>query len=157
MHVATNSIQCCWQKQPDGTSKVMPLQCDFCGVPLTLQHLAHCVGPDSVSFRATLRLALLRALDYDASVTPWLQAHQHLPLPALLLRLFPPPPDTPNDLHITRVMCGVFSTRQANAAIKQLGLEVLRANDTRRFIQQLRLCCLDAVHQHFNALKIALL
>ena len=59
LHVATNSIQCCWQKQADGTSKVLPLPCTACGVALTLAHLAVCKTPDGVSFRAAQKLAVL--------------------------------------------------------------------------------------------------
>ena len=155
LHVATNSIQCCWQKLADGTSKVLPLPCNACGVALTLTHLAVCKAPDGVSFRDAHKRGVLDQLDCDPATTRWRQVHQHLPLTDLLARLFPPPPGVPNDLHITRVMCGVFSTRQANAALKLLG--VTNAKDGRQLMRQLRLCCLDGLHQHFNALKIALL
>ena len=155
LHVATNSIQCCWQKLADDTSKVLPLPCNACGVALTLAHLAICKAPDGVNFRAAQKLTMINLIDCDPATSRWLCVHQHLPLTDLLTRLFPPPPGTPNDLHITRVMCGVFSTRQANAALKLIG--VTNAKHGRQLMQQLRLCCLDGLHQHFNALKIALL
>jgi ribonuclease HI len=46
IHIATrlSSIQCCWQLQPDGTRKVLPLQCDACCCALTLLHLSACAA-----------------------------------------------------------------------------------------------------------------
>jgi len=77
----------------------------------------------------------------------------HLSLEELLVRLFPPPPVMPLHLHITHTMCGVFSTRQANAASKLLG--VSNVKDAQRLMQQLRLCCVNGVHSFYSALKLA--
>ena len=44
MHIATSSMQCCWQLQPDGTCKVLPLRCSSCNATLTLQHLSTCAA-----------------------------------------------------------------------------------------------------------------
>ena len=44
MHIATNTIQCCWQLRADGvTRKLQPLWCTTCGVALTLSHLVSCL------------------------------------------------------------------------------------------------------------------
>ena len=137
------------------TSSAEELESVMVGVALTLAHLAVCKAPDDVSFRAAQKLTMINLIDCDPATSRWLRVLQHLPLTDLLTRLFPPPPGAPNDLHITRVMCGVFSTRQANAALKQIG--GTNAKHGRQLMQQLRLCCLHGLHQHFNALKIALL
>jgi len=151
IHIATSSIQCCWQLQLDGTRKVLPLQCHACGSALTLLHLSACAA--HAAFRDGQRHAMLAVLSTEACATAWLSAHGHLPIDQLLTRLFPPATSTSAHVHITRTMCGVFSTSQANAACKQLG--ITRAADARRLMQQLRLCCMDGVHAFYTALKLA--
>ena len=128
LHIATNSIQCCWQLQADGsTRKVQPLWCAPCDAALTLSISRLC--PDHVVFRSSQRAAVLAVLSSDAHTDAWLQDHRHLPLAQLLVELFPTPPAHPPHLHIAHIMCGVFSARQANAACKVLGLA--RAKDGR--------------------------
>jgi len=153
MHIATSSIQCCWQLQLDGTRKVQPLWCGPCGAALTLLHLSTCAA--NVAFRDSQRHAMFAELSTEACAGDWLTVHQHLPLEQLLIKLFPPPPATPLHLLITHTMCGVFSTRQANAACKLLGIK--RAKDGLLLMQQLRLCCVDGVHAFYTALKLAFL
>ena len=155
MHIATSSIQCCWQLQPDGTRQVQPLWCTPCHAALTLAHLSSCAA--NGAFRDSQRRALLAVVASEASTDDdhWLAAHEHLPLEQLLVKLFPPASTTPLHLHIIHTMCGVVSTRQANAACKLLG--VTRAKDIRRLAQQLRLCCVDGVHDFYSALKLAFL
>jgi len=153
MRIATNSIQCYWHRPADGSRpRVQPLQCVTCRVPLTLAHLTVCQG-DGVEFRLKQRVALLSLLSSDRHTRQWLRSNQHLPFSALLLRLFPPPQGVPNDLHITRLMCGVFSSRQSNAAVNSLGFD--SAEEGHRLMLEIRLCCLDGVHHFFNARKIA--
>jgi hypothetical protein len=153
MHIATNSIQCCWQQSADGSSRQLkPLWCDSCDVALTLTHLTECA--DNTVFRLSQRVAVLTLLSSYAWTQPWLDVRLHLSLSELLLELFPRPPDTPMHLHITRIMCGVFSARQANAALKSIGCT--RAQDGRRLMLELRLCCVDGVQIFFQALKNAL-
>jgi ribonuclease HI len=153
MHIATNSIQCCWQLQPDGiTRKVQPLWCGPCNTALTLLHLSTCAA--NTAFRDRQRDAVLAELSVEAGANGWLSVHKHLPLEQLLVELFPPPSATPLHLHIVRTMCGVLSTRQANAACKLLGVK--RAKDARALMQQLRLCCIDGVSAFYAALKLAL-
>jgi len=135
--------------QPDGTRKALPLWCSSCNAALTLQHLSTCAA--NTVFRDSQRDAIVATL--AACASGWLAACTHLPLEELLFRLFPPPPAMPLHLHITHTMCGVFSTRQANAACKLLG--VSNAKDAQRHMQQLRLCCVDGVHSLFSALKLA--
>jgi ribonuclease HI len=153
VHVATNSIHACWHKQADGSrARVQPLLCATCATPLTLAHLSVCPS-DGAEFRMKQRVAWSQLLASCAESKQWHSLHWHLSFTALLLRLFPPPPGVPNDLHITRLMCGVFSAQQSNAAAKLLGFAV--AADGTRLMQQLRLCCLDGVHHFFHARKIA--
>jgi exonuclease III len=153
MHIATNSIQCCWQQSADGaTRQVRPLWCISCGSALTITHLAFCA--DNAVFRLNHRAALLSTLSSCADARPWVDARRHLPLAELLAQLFPQPADTPTQLHVTRVMCGVFSTHQANAALKTLGCTSAREGQT--LLLRLRLSCVDGVHTFFQALKNAL-
>lgn len=151
LHIATNSIQCRWQLLADGaTRRVQPLQCDTCGVSLTLTHLVTCL--DHTVFRYNQRIAVLALLASDARTSSWTRClmHQHLPLMELLLQLFPLPLDTSPDKHFARVLCGVFSSRQANAASKSLGFAC--AEDSRRLMQQLRLICVKGVHNLFESM-----
>jgi len=153
MHIATNSIQCCWQLSPDGSTRnLRPLWCATCDVALTLIHLTQCA--DAAVFLSSLQIDVKTILSSDASTRLWLNVNRRLNLMELLAQLFPRPPDTPMYLHVTHIMCGVFSARQANAAIKSLG--IVRAEDGLQLMQQLRLCCIDSVHSFFQALKNAL-
>jgi len=148
-HIATSSIQCCWQMQPDGTRKVLPLWCSSCNAALTLQHLSTCAA--NTVFRDSQRDAIVAQL--AACASGWIiAACTHLSLEELLVRLCLPPPATSLHLHITHTMCGVFSTRQANAACKLLG--VSNAKDAQRLTQQLRLRCVNGVHSFYSALKL---
>jgi len=153
--VATNSIQCCVHKSADGSAAQMrPLLCAPCKVPLTLSHLAgECPTAECALFRMQQKIDLLKLLSSDAQTKTWINSNRHLSLSALLLLLFPAPPDVPNNLHFTRIMCGVFSAQQSNAAAKLLGFA--SAKDGRRLMQQIHLCCLDGVHHFYSALKIA--
>jgi len=128
---------------------VLPLWCSSCNAALTLQHLSTCAA--NAAFRDSQRDAIVAEL--AACASGWLAACVHLPLEALLMRLFPPPLATPVHLHITLTMCGVFSTRQANAACKLLS--VSNAKDAQRLMQQLRLRCMEGVHSFYSALKLA--
>ena len=77
LHIATNSIQCCWQLAADGASrKVLPLQCNSCRVALTLAHLAACPSAQSAAFRAEQRQRLLSALSSDPQARGWLSCLQ---------------------------------------------------------------------------------
>jgi len=153
MHIATNSIQCCWQQSADGANRqVRPLWCASCGTALTVTHLAHCA--DNAVFRLNHRVALLSTLSSCADARPWVDARRHLRLAELLAQLFPQPSDSPTHLHVTRVMCGVFSARQANAALKTLGCT--SAHEAQKLMLRVRLCCVDGVHTFFQALKNAL-
>jgi len=146
-------MQCCWQQSADGTSRqVKPLWCGSCNVALTLTHLIH--RADNAVFRLNQRVAVLNTLSSCVDTQPWLDAHNHLSFTDLLLQLFPPPQHTPTHIHLTRVMCGVFSTQQANAATK--ALDCTRERDGIQLMRRLRLCCIDGVHTLFQTLKNAL-
>jgi hypothetical protein len=152
MHIATNSIQCCWQQSADGANRqVKPLWCSSCDVALTLSHLVHCA--DNAVFRLNQRVAIVSTLSSCADTQPWLDAHKHLPFADLLLQLFPRPQNTHLHIHLTRVMCGVFSAQQANAAIKTLNCT--RERDGNQLMRRLHLCCIDGVHSLFHTLKNA--
>jgi hypothetical protein len=153
--IATNSIQCCVHKSAGGSAAQMrPLLCAPCKMPLTLSHLAgECPTAECALFRMQQKIDLLKLLSSDAQTKTWINSIRHLSLSALLLLLFPAPPDVPNNLHFTRIMCGVFSAQQSNAAAKLLGFA--SAKDGRRLMQQIHLCCLDGVHHFYSALKIA--
>ncbi len=153
VHIATNSIQCCWQQSADGASRqVKPLWCASCDAALTLTHLTDCA--DNAVFRINQRVAVLVVLSSCDWSDHWVDSRRHLPLTQLLVELLPLPPDTPMHLHITRIMCGVFSARQTNAALKTLGCT--RAQDGRKLMLELRLCLLDGVQSFFQHLKNAL-
>jgi hypothetical protein len=152
IHIATNSIQCCWQQSTDGANRhVRPLWCASCDVALTLSHLVDCA--DNAVFRLSQRVAIVGALSSCADTQPWVDAHKHLSFTDLLLQLFPRPLDTHVHIHLTRVMCGVFSAQQANAAIK--ALNCTRERDGIQLMRQLRLYCIDGVHTLFQTLKNA--
>jgi len=70
MHIATSSIQCCWQLQPDGTRKVLPLWCGSCNAALALQHLSTCAA--NTVFRDSQRDAIVAQL--AACASGWLAA-----------------------------------------------------------------------------------
>jgi hypothetical protein len=156
IHVATNSIHVCWQK-PAGSpsSEVLPLICPHAlcpvGSKLTPLHLTNCHRPESVSFRARLRVKVLATLSSDAATEPWLDKNKHLELTVLLTRLFPAPQNTPIDTHITYVMCGVIATRQVNAAAKLLGLvDPVRGP---LLLREIGLLCLTAMQEYYDAVK----
>jgi tRNA(Arg) A34 adenosine deaminase TadA len=162
VHVATSSIQAHWHQpvaaDPAARAVLRSLQCTGCLVACTLEHLASCPAASGTRFRADLQRDVLRTLASDPCTADWLRAHGRLALPALLLRLMPvpaesdvgPPVLVAKHRHLTRVMCGVFSARQANAAAKSLGFAT--AEDGRHLLQQLRLRCLDRVGAFFSAL-----
>ena len=153
VHIATNSIQSCWQLSADGASRqVKPLWCASCNAAMTLTHLAECA--DNAVFRFNQRVAVLIILSSFEWTQDWVDSRRQLPLTELLVELFPQPADTPLHPHITRIMCGVFSTRQANAALKALGCT--RAQDGRKLMLELRLCLVDGVQTFFHVLKEAL-
>ena len=146
-------LQATFTHVADGSSReVRPLWCASCDVALTLTHLTQCA--DAAVFRSSQLIAVQTVLSSEDCTHPWLHANRHRTLTELLVQLFPRPLDTPMHLHTTRVMCGVFSTRQTNAAIKALNCK--RADEGVKLMQKLRLCCLDGVHTFFQALKTAL-
>jgi hypothetical protein len=154
VHIATNSIQCCWQLQPDGaTRRLQPLWCATCNAAATLTHLVDCTHVSAIGFRCVQRDALHELLSSEASSAAWLANRQRLSFMQLLLQLFPRPPSIPLLQHSAHVMCGVFSEGAANAACTQLG--ITRVKDARRIMRELRLLCIDGVRVHYHNLKSA--
>ena len=151
IHIATNSIQFRWVEPAGAPRVVASLLCTFCNEELNLQHITKCPSRNSVDFRARLRLEVLTTLSSDASTKPWLDKNKRLELTLLLTRLFPAPQNTPVDPHITRVMCGVISTRQVNAAAKSLGLA--HPVHGPLLVREISLVCLTAVQQFYDSAK----
>lgn len=154
MHIATNSIQCCWQTSAiDNVRRVRPIQCGPCGVSFTLDHLRTCPH-DGAVFRAKLRTELLSLISSYAQTQNWHNSNNHLiHLTDILIQLFPPPyHDTSLNLHVTRRMCGVFTAQQSNATAKSLGFAT--AEEGQRLMQQVRFCCMDGIQHFFHNRKL---
>jgi hypothetical protein len=151
VHIATNSIQCCWQLQPDGaTRKLQPLWCATCNAAATLTHLVDCTHASAIGFRCVQRDALHEVLSSEASSAAWLAPRQRLSFTQLLLQLFPRPPSIPLPQHSAHVLCGVFCEGAADA------VGITRVKDARRFMRELLLLCIDGVRVHYHNLKSAL-
>jgi hypothetical protein len=97
---------------------------------------------------------MLAVLASHACAGVWQKRHAHLSLDQVLVKLFVRATSTSPQMHTVHTMCGVFSSRQANAACKMLGVADVMA--ARHLMQQLRLCCVDSVRAFYAALKQAL-
>jgi hypothetical protein len=156
IHVATNSIQCAWVPAADDpTPRMVALPCPNCvGLTCSLGHLAVCAKTHATRFRTALRSDILAVLDSVPCTADWRRRHGGQDLQQILLRLFPIASSASNDAkhqHFTRLLCGAFSARHANAAARLLGFP--RAEDGRLTLQQIRLACLDRIAQVFFDLK----
>jgi len=155
IHVATNSIQCAWVETADNPKPhVVALLCPNCvGLTCSLGHLAECAKGHATRFRTALRSDILAVLDSVPCTADWRRRHGGQDLQQILLRLFPIAASAPNDAkhqHFTRLLCGAFSARLANAAARLLGFP---AEDGRLTLQRIRLACLDRIAQVFIDLK----
>ena len=81
----------------------------------------------------------------------WLRVNSRLELGALLVSLFPIAASAPikeQRHHLTRLICGAFTNRQATAAAKSLGFDSAEAG--RATLRQLRLLCLEHIEKVFS-------
>ena len=72
----------------------------------------------------------------------------------MLLSLFPNVASAPVEeqrRHLTRLICGAFTNRQASAAAKSLGFDPAEAG--RAILRQLRLLCLEHIEKMFSDRK----
>ena len=110
----------------------------------------------SIAFRSQLKRDILRLLAAEACTRDWLSANRRLALADLLLTLFPIAASAPADeqrRHLTRLLTGAFTRRQANAAAKSLGFAT--AEDGRTSLRQLRLLCLESIERVYCSWKEA--
>ena len=152
--MATNSIEFLWLEDSGGRSFLHRLRCGPCDCHLSLSHLAHCPAPDGVAIRSKLRRAILRLLSSVGCISGWLRVNSRLELGALLLSLFPNVASAPVEeqrRHLTRLICGAFTNRQASAAAKSLGFDPAEAG--RAILRQLRLLCLEHIEKMFSDRK----
>ena len=111
----------------------------------------------AISFRSKLRRSILRLLSSADCTGGWLRVNSRLELGALLLSLFPIAASAPVEeqrRHLTRLICGAFTNRQASAAAKSLGFESAEAS--RAPLRQLRLLCLEHIEKVFFFFSIVL-
>ena len=156
VHVATNSIQYFWTKDPHGHGALQQLPCTAaCDQLRTLEHITECMLDRSIiEFRKRLQQSVCSALSEDACTRGWLATHQHLALRALLLALFPAPASASADeqrRHLALLMVGAFTPPQATAASKLLGFAT--AKDGRQCLLRLRLRCLESIEKAYRNWK----
>ena len=87
-------------------------------------------------------------------ISGWLSVNSRLELGALLLSLFPIAASAlveEQRRHLTRLICGAFTNRQASAAAKSLGFDSAEAG--RATLRQLRLLCLEHIEKVFSDRK----
>lgn len=152
IHIATNSIQCFWTA--DNT--LAQLQCSDCTEPRNLHHLLDCLSNRSVTFRFELAISIRECLGTEICTGAWLAATRHLCLRDLLLALFPISATTCDEErhhHLTCLLVGAFTRRQANAAAKLAGFA--SGEDGRACLLRLRLRCLERIQFIFGRWKEA--
>ena len=151
LHVATNSIHCFW----GADNKLNLLQCRSCGgEQRTLLHLLDCCSNHSQTFRWELAISIRDCLGVDACTHAWLDSTRLLPLRDLLLALFPvsaAASDEERQHHLTCMLVGAFTRRQANAASKLAGFA--STEDGRDCMLRLRLRCLEHIQRIFGRWK----
>jgi ribonuclease HI len=156
VHVATNSIEYFWPTAVAGIAKstLQRLQCAPCGVVFTLDHLAECPEPHCFQFRSRLAGDIRRILSVDACTRDWLAANSRLTLGEFLLSLFPIAASASAQErlhHLTCLLVGAFTRRQANTAAKVIGFA--SAESGRPCLLQLRLLCLESIDRVYRSWK----
>jgi ribonuclease HI len=152
VHVATNSIHCFWGSD----NKLGQLHCASCGRTQSLHHLVECDALPCVTLRWELAISIRDCLGREPCTRAWLAATRLLPFRDLLLALFPIPAaasDEERQLHLTCLLVGAFTRRQANAAAKLAGFA--SGEDGRGCLLQLRLRCLEHIERAFGHWKEA--
>ena len=157
VHVATNSIHYQWQTDAAGVDSLQQLQCRDCFEPLSLTHLAACRSAPAQSHHWRLQRDIVSLLAEFGCTRDWLGRHRQLSLPRLLASLFPPPPAASvAEAHrlLTCAMSGAVTHRQANAAAKSIGFDVVaQAKESRAAIVRLQLLCLSSTDKLYTNLK----
>jgi hypothetical protein len=156
VHVATNSIEFFWPAGSVRNDQLKRLQCVQCNQVLTLPHLAECLAPPCLQFHSRLLGDIRNILAAEVCTRDWRIANSRLTLSELLFSLFPLAATATAQerlRHLTCLFVGAFTDRQANAAAKRLGFP--SAEDGRPCLIQLRLQCLESLHQVFRSWKEA--
>lgn len=153
VHVATNSIHCYWAAD----AALTQLHCKGCNKPRSLGHIIVCDNSSSgFTFRWELAIAIRHCFGAEACTRGWLDKTRGLGLLALLTSLFPlsaTASDEEQHRHLTCLLVGAFTRRQANAAAKSAGFA--SGEDGRACLLRLRLLCLEHVATQFGRWKAA--
>ena len=152
VHVATNSIHFFWAL--DNTLK--QLNCEDCDCVCSLLHLHECGSMRGITLRRELAIDIRDCLRADACTHAWLRATARLSLCDLLGTLFPlsaAASDAERQLHLSLLLVGAFSRRQANAAAKLAGFA--SGEDGRACMLRIRLLCLKHIGDSFARWKEA--
>jgi len=154
LHVATNSIHCYW---PSAGGPLAQLRCRSCDEPRSLGHLIDCLNSASgLTLRWELVIAIRDCFGAAACTGAWLQTTRRFVLRELLASLFPIPAtasDEEQHRHLTCLLVGAFTRRQANTAAKSAGFA--SGEDGRACLLRLRLLCLEHVARFFGRWKEA--
>lgn len=156
VHVATNSIDFFWPPGGVGSGVLQRLQCEQCDAFLSIMHLVECPEPFSVQFRSRLANDVRAALRIEPVTSPWLLAHSNCSLVELLVDLFPITPTASAQerlRHLSRMLVGAFTCRQANTASKHVGFA--SADDGRATFLRIQLLCLDHIEIAYRNWKAA--
>jgi ribonuclease HI len=156
VHVATNSIEFFWPAGSVRNDQLKRLQCVQCNQVLTLPHLAECLAPPCLQFHSRLLGDIRNILAAEVCTRDWRIANSRLTLSELLFSLFPLAATATAQerlRHLTCLFVGAFTDRQANAAAKRLGFP--SAEEGRPCLIQLRLQCLESLHQVYRSWKEA--
>ena len=156
VHVATNSIEFFWPAGSVRNDQLKRLHCAPCNKVLTPSHLAECPEPTCCQFRIRLAGDIHNILVAEACTRDWRIANSRLTLSELLFSLFPLAATATAQerlRHLTCLLVGAFTGRQANAAAKRLGFPYAEAG--RSCLLQLRLRCLENIHQVYRSWKEA--
>jgi hypothetical protein len=124
---------------------------------MTLTHLISCTDSASVRFRRQLQNDIIDIIDNSNHTSDWLDNHRHLTPHRFARQLFPPPSSaTTSDeqqLHLTRIMIGAFTSAEANAALKLLGLTITPRQKDPTPLQQISLLTLKHINNIYTKWK----
>jgi len=154
VHVATNSIEYFWPAGSIRNDQLQRLQCMQCNQVLSPAHLAECPESHCLQFRTRLAGDIRNTLAAEACTRDWLIVNSRLTLNDLLVSLFPIAATASEQeqlRHLTCLLVGAFTDRQATAAAKRLGFPSAEAG--RSCFLQLRLLCLESIHRVYRSWK----
>jgi len=154
VHVATNSIDYFWPAGSVRNDQLQRLTCVQCNKVLTPSHLAECPESSCLQFRHRLAGDIRNLLATEACTRDWLKANSRCTLSELLLSLFPIAATATAQeqlRHLTCLLVGAFTGRQASSAAKRLGFPSAEAG--RPCLLQVRLQCLESIHRVYRSWK----